>query len=99
MRTDASSRTLEPEGGETHARSIDIGFSPSRLGMDIQCRPAVELLAIVGLETVPLVSFGPRDCGFLHGGCVWRFTVEQREGEGRGVDITSGLGDPSRCSG
>jgi hypothetical protein len=60
--------------------AIDIGFSPSRLGMDIQCRPAVELLAIVGLETVPLVSFGPRDCGFLHGGCVWRFTVEQREG-------------------
>lgn len=60
--------------------AIDIGFSPSQLGMDVVCRPAVELLAIVGLESVPLVSYGPRDCGFVHGGRVWRFAVESRDG-------------------
>jgi hypothetical protein len=48
--------------------------------MDIQCRPGVELLAIFGLETVPLVSFGPRSCGFVHGGRLWRFSVEARDG-------------------
>jgi hypothetical protein len=48
--------------------------------MDIECRPAVELLAIVGLEVVPLVSFGPHQCGFLDGGNVWRFEVEERAG-------------------
>lgn len=60
--------------------AIDIGFSPSKLGMDIVCRPAVELLAIVGLEAVPLVSFGARECGFLHDSRAWRFQVEPRDG-------------------
>lgn len=60
--------------------ALDIGFSPSALGMDIECRPAVELLAIIGLETLPLVSFGPRDCGFIHNGKAWRFPVEERAG-------------------
>lgn len=59
---------------------LDIGFSPSALGMDIECRPAVELLAIVGLESLPLVSFGSRECGFIHDGQVWRFVVEGRSG-------------------
>jgi hypothetical protein len=48
--------------------------------MDVQCRPAVELLAVVGLEAVPLVSFGPRLCGFVHDGQLWRFEVEGRSG-------------------
>ncbi len=48
--------------------------------MKIECRPGVELLTIVGLESVPLVSFGARDCGFVHGGRVWKFAVENREG-------------------
>lgn len=60
--------------------SIDIGFSPSAHGMDIVCRPGIELLAIVGLESLPLVSFGPRECGFIHEDQTWRFRVEPREG-------------------
>lgn len=60
--------------------AIDVGFSPSLHGMEIECRPAVELLAIVGLECVPIVSFGPRECGVIHDGAVWRFPVEQRDG-------------------
>jgi hypothetical protein len=60
--------------------AVDIGFSPAKLGMDIVCRPAVELLAIVGLETLPLVSYGSRECGFAHAGRLWRFAVETRSG-------------------
>jgi hypothetical protein len=60
--------------------AVDVGFSPSKLGMEIECRPAVELLAVIGLETVPLVSFGARDCGFIHEGKLWRFDVEARDG-------------------
>lgn len=60
--------------------SRDVGFSLAQLGMDIGCWPAVELLAVLGLESVPLVSFGPRECGFIHAGRVWRFDVEERAG-------------------
>ncbi len=60
--------------------SMETGFSTSKLGMAIMCRPAIELLAIVGLESVPLVSFSWRDVGFVHAGDVWRFDVEKRDG-------------------
>jgi hypothetical protein len=64
----------------TCQNSIDIGFVPGQLDIPVECRPAVELLAIVGLETLPLVSFGARTCGFLHDGRIWRFEVEDRTG-------------------
>lgn len=64
----------------TCQRAIDIGFSPVALGMDITFRPALELLACVGLEAVPLVSFEARVCGFAHAGKVWRFPVLDRDG-------------------
>jgi hypothetical protein len=78
-------RTSKGEGpsgldGSTCRDAIDIGFSPSALGMDVECRPAIELLAILGLETVPLLSFAPRVCGFVHAGKLWKFPVEQRDG-------------------
>lgn len=57
---------------------IDIGFSPNALQMDVQQRPGLELLAIVGLESVPLVSFGRLICGFIHDEKLWRFKVESR---------------------
>jgi hypothetical protein len=60
--------------------ALDIGFNPARLDMPIFQRPAVELLAVYGLESLPLVSFGRRDCGFVHGGRLWRFAVEERDG-------------------
>lgn len=59
---------------------IDVGFSPATIGMPVAYRPALELLAIVGLESVPLVSFAARECGFVHDGKIWRFVVEQRDG-------------------
>lgn len=60
--------------------SLDVGFNAAELGMDVSFRPAVELLAVVGLEVVPLVSYAARECGFLHGGRAYRFAVEPRSG-------------------
>lgn len=65
---------------DTAQDTIDVGFSTSALGMEVVQRPGLELLAVVGLETVPLVSFGPRECGFVHDGRLWRFPVESRNG-------------------
>lgn len=61
--------------------SRDAGFSPYETGIMVAYRPAVELLAIIGIETVPLVNFGKRDCGFVHAGKVWRFPIEDRDGD------------------
>ena len=66
--------------GLTCPDAIDIGFSPHDLGMEVMSRPGLELLAIVGLESVPLVSWDLRVCGFLHDGRVWQFDVETRSG-------------------
>ncbi len=60
--------------------ALDAGFSPAALDMPVAYRPALELLAIIGMEFVPLVSFGARECGFVHDGRVWRFAVEPRDG-------------------
>lgn len=60
--------------------ALDIGFSPNVLDMEVVQRPGLELLAVVGLETLPLVSYAPRECGFVHDGKLWRFPVELREG-------------------
>lgn len=60
--------------------AIDAGFSISKLGVLIVQRPALELLAVLGLEQVPLVSFAARSCAFVHNGTLWRFDVHAREG-------------------
>lgn len=60
--------------------SIDVGFNPRAHDMLIASRPGIELLAIVGLERVPLISYANRECGFAHEGKLYRFTVEPREG-------------------
>lgn len=60
--------------------AIDCGFSPAALDMEVVQRPALELLAIIGLESLPLISFGHRQCGFIHGDLTWRFPVEPRDG-------------------
>ena len=58
--------------------SLDIGFSPSELDIPVVQRPAVELLAIIGLNTLPLVSWDTRECGWIYDGRIWRMTVEHR---------------------
>lgn len=60
--------------------AIDIGFSPAALDMEVMQRPALELLAIIGLEQVPIICFGKRVCGFIHDEKVWQFPVEARDG-------------------
>lgn len=57
---------------------LDIGFNPASLGIPIIQRPAAELLAIVGLETVPLVSFSRRVVGIIHDGVIWKMKVQPR---------------------
>lgn len=59
--------------------SLDIGFSPAALGIAVRQYPARELLAILALETLPLVSFGRRHVGFIHDGQIWQFKVEPRD--------------------
>lgn len=56
------------------------GFSPAAQNISIRYYPARELLAMVGLESVPVVSYRWRECGFLHDGRLWRFEVRQRVG-------------------
>ena len=58
----------------------DVGFSPNDIGLPIFQRPALELLAILGANIVPLVSFGYRQCGFIFDGKLHRFSVEARSG-------------------
>jgi CRISPR-associated protein Csb3 len=60
--------------------ALDAGFSADVLGMAVVQRPGVELLTIIALESVPLISYGRRDCGFVHDGKLWRFAVEDRGG-------------------
>lgn len=59
---------------------IDVGYSPNHLLEPIPQFPAAELLAIIGLATVPLVSFSRRECGFIDGDTIYRFHVESRSG-------------------
>lgn len=59
---------------------IDAGFSLHATDTLVYQRAALELLAIIGLQQVPLISFGSRWCGFLHGGRVWHFRIEMRAG-------------------
>lgn len=59
---------------------VDIGYSPNALGMAVEQRVGCELLAIIGLESLPLVSFARRVCGLIHHGVVWRFVVSARAG-------------------
>ena len=62
-------------------KAIDIGFSLSALDMAIEQRPCVELLAIVGLQSVPLISFGRHEVGVLHDGKLYRWPIEDRDGD------------------
>lgn len=72
--------------GATCQDALDAGFSAATLDLAVVQRPALELLAILGLESCPLVSFGKRDAGYLwdefgdgrH--ALYRFTVEARDG-------------------
>ena len=61
--------------------ALDVGFSPDVLGLAVEQRPALELLAVVGAESVPLVSFGRRVCGWHEAGRLWRFRVAPRGGD------------------
>ena len=75
--------------------ALEMGFSANELDMPIYQRVAVELLAIIGLETLPLVSWDTRKCGWIHDGRLWRMTVEHRIegyyrwGQAKLIDITT----------
>jgi len=60
--------------------SVDAGFSLNAVGLQVQTRIGMELLAIIGLECVPIISFGKRLCGFIHENKVWQFRIERRTG-------------------
>lgn len=65
---------------DTAQDSVDIGFSPARHSMLLATRPALELLAIIGLESLPIVSLAARHVGVVHRGRMWTWHVEPREG-------------------
>lgn len=60
--------------------AIDVGFSLNKAGMPVMQYPGRELLAIVGLETVPIVSLGRRKVGVIYGGKIWRWKIFKRAG-------------------
>lgn len=67
----------------TVVRALDAGFSLNNLGIPVPSRPFTELLAVLGLQSLPIVSYAPRVCGFVHGGRVWQFEVQDRDGWGK----------------
>lgn len=63
--------------------AIDAGFSLD--GVKLAQRPGLELLAVIGLETLPLLSWPRRhthvrECGFVLAGVPYRMPVEHRSG-------------------
>lgn len=58
--------------------ALDVGFSPNQLGMSVMQRPGVELLAILALESVPIISFGRQRYAISHEMIQWEFRVESR---------------------
>lgn len=47
------------------ASNLDIGFSPDALGMRVNCYAAAELLAILGVDLMPLIRWGHRAYGYI----------------------------------
>jgi hypothetical protein len=69
----------------TAVTTLDVGFSLNALKIPIVQRVGLELLAIIGLESLPLVSWPrerkhARSCGLIHDGICYRLVVEHREG-------------------
>ena len=58
--------------------AVSMGWSPDAEGSPLPQYPARELLAIIGLEKLPLISFSARQCGFVASGRTWRFAVRHR---------------------
>jgi len=65
--------------------AIDVGFSPTALGMDVFTFAAAELLGIVGMAVWPIIRFGYREYGYLdENDDLWRFGKVDRDGGGDG---------------
>ena len=59
---------------------IDVGFSANGVGIEVQQRPAVELLAIYALDFTPVLSFGGGEYAIMEDMIEWRFGAEKRAG-------------------
>ena len=59
--------------------TLEIGFSLTATKTPIVQRPGLELLAAIGLETLPIISYSYRDVGVIHRGRVLRWRVESRD--------------------
>ncbi|ADG70106.1 hypothetical protein Plim_4299 (plasmid) [Planctopirus limnophila DSM 3776] len=64
----------------TAIEPLDAGFSLDKLGMPIMRRVGLELLGIIGLQTLPLVSLGGRKAGVIYRGKMYQFPVLPRSG-------------------
>lgn len=60
--------------------AIDAGFSLNSLEMKTIQKPGMELLAIVGLETLPLVSISRDMAGFIYEGRIYEIKIKKRDG-------------------
>lgn len=61
--------------------AIDVGFNlPDHPDMLIEMRPGVELLAMIGMQHVPIVSFARREVGVMHDSKLYRWQIEKRDG-------------------
>jgi hypothetical protein len=89
-------RTMSGLDPRTAATSIDIGFSPAALGMDMSTYVAAELLAVLGMELSPLLRYGREEYGYqdMHGDW-WAFRVVERESYHRMLTMSERR-DPAR---
>ena len=80
----------------TAGTALDIGFSPSVLGMSVMTYAAAELLAVLGMESSPLLRYGYQEYGYqdMHGDW-WAFRVVDRSGYHQML-TTSQRRDPAR---
>lgn len=61
--------------------AIDVGFSlNAHPEMLVEMRPGIELLAVIGLQQMPILSFARRDVGILYDGKIYRWRIEKRDG-------------------
>lgn len=74
-------KTMSGLDPRTASTALDIGFSPAKLGMEIDTYVASELLAVVGMELGPIIRYGRKEYGYFGpDGGQWTFSVVERDG-------------------
>lgn len=58
--------------------ALEDGFSANAIGMQRVTRVGMELLAILGIDTLPITAYPDGKIGYDHSGWHWVFSIEKR---------------------